>query len=118
MSDVNVVRALDTIDNLSLELRHIQNLLELLGIGFAHNPFGSKDYKVAATYILGKYIERIHNEYIKSVKGNPFVLECLFFISRPKIPKIFGYAPKPTPKAIAQIAQTLRKVINIHVSCG
>ena len=110
MSDVNVVRALDTIDNLSLELRHIQNLLELLGIGFAHNPFGSKDYEVAATYILGKYIERIHNEYIKSVKGNPFVLECLFFISRPKIPKIFGYAPKPPLKQSPKSPKHLEKL--------
>ena len=67
MSDVNFVRALDIFDNLSMELTHIQNLLEVLGIGFAHNPFGSNDFEVAVAFILGKYIEKIQTEYITSL---------------------------------------------------
>ena len=69
MAHDNLMKAIDVLEDLEDELKHLQNLVEVLGIGFAHNPFDGDEYSNSAAHILAKYIEKLQNEHIASLSA-------------------------------------------------
>lgn len=62
--DKNLMTSIsDKVDNLMLELEHIQNVLGTLEIGFKNNPFDSRNMENSSMYVLEKHIENIRNTY-------------------------------------------------------
>lgn len=63
----------DKVDNLMLELEHIQNVLGILEMGFKNNPFDSRNMENSSMYVLGKHIESLrctyNEEFSKLFKG-------------------------------------------------
>ena len=53
----------DKVDNLMLELEHIQNVLGILEMGFKNNPFDSRNMENSSMYVLQKHIESLRCTY-------------------------------------------------------
>jgi FtsZ-binding cell division protein ZapB len=61
VKEEKIQEALDIIEHLLVEIEHLQNLMEILILGFQND---SKDCEASSLYILGQYIEKIKNEYV------------------------------------------------------
>lgn len=64
MSDVNVVRALDVIDNLCIELKHIENLLEILCM---HNICDYRDSRLYSLAQQEEYLNILNDEQLEEI---------------------------------------------------
>ena len=62
--DKNLMTSIsDKVDNLMLELEHIQNVLGILEMGFKNNPFDSRNMENSSMYVLQKHIESLRCTY-------------------------------------------------------
>ena len=55
---------LNIIEELLVEIEHMENIIELFAIGFDNNTTDGNDYEMSSMYILGKMICQIREKQI------------------------------------------------------
>lgn len=61
------MRLMDIVEDLLIEFEHLENMLEILEIGFENFTNGDHKCETSSIYIIDKYLEMIKTEYIEKL---------------------------------------------------
>lgn len=61
------MRLMDMVEDLLIEFEHLENMLEILEIGFENCTNGNHKCETSSIYIISKYLEMIKTEYIEKL---------------------------------------------------
>lgn len=61
------MRVMDMVEDLLIEFEHLENMLEILGIGFETCTNSDHKCETSSSYIISKYLEMIKTEYIEKL---------------------------------------------------
>lgn len=64
---VMCMRVMDIVEDLLIEFEHLENMLEILEIGFENCTNGDHKCETSSIYIISKYLEMIKTEYIEKL---------------------------------------------------
>ena len=61
------MRLMDIVEDLLIEVEHLENMLEILEIGFENCRNGDHKCETSSIHIISKYLEMIKTEYIEKL---------------------------------------------------
>jgi len=69
MSNEKVLEATDAVNYLLLESNHIQNVLDILNVGFENYQFDCREQAESCIHVLCKYYENVQKVFLEQALG-------------------------------------------------